>query len=102
MPGPYSSAKNTVGFCDRCGLRYRLSDLRPETVDSRQVDNLVCRECYDEDHPQYKVGRRLLPDPLPVRKPRPDPSLMDSRSLGGFNPTRGNQLIVEIGAVSVA
>lgn len=102
MTKAFSSGKNAVGFCDRCGFRYKLSTLRMEYRDSAPVNNLVCRDCFDKDHPQYKAGRKTYSDPQGLRNPRPDLALKESRSLGGFNPLRGNQLTVSIGTVSVA
>lgn len=75
--------------------------MRGEIVDSRPKNNLVCPECFDGDHPQWKAGRKLMSDPQALRNPRPDIALQESRSLGGFNPLRGMQLVMEIGTVTV-
>lgn len=101
MANAFSAGKKAVGICDRCGFRYPLNKMKTEVVDSRTKNNLVCRDCFDTDHPQWKAGRKLMSDPQSVRNPRPDTALMDSRSLGGFNPLRGNQLSIDIGSVTV-
>lgn len=102
MASSYSAGKKALGICDRCGFRCQLKRMRSEIVDSRPKNNLVCPDCYDGDHPQWKAGRRLLSDPQSLRNPRPDTALKDSRSMGGFNPVVGKQLVLEIGSVTVS
>ncbi len=33
---------------------------------------MVCRECYDEDHPQLQLGKIPVYDPQALRNARPD------------------------------
>lgn len=61
----YAQGTYANAICDRCGHRVRYLDL----VTEQQTRFQVCAECEDEPDPQ--VGRR--PDPVALRKPRPDP-----------------------------
>jgi hypothetical protein len=79
MAKAYASGKNAFGFCDRCGFRYPLADLRRETINENLVNIRTCPRCHDEDHPQYRVGRRDYHDPQALRNPRSDTAQDDSR-----------------------
>ena len=74
MPTKYASAKNSIAECDRCGQRYKLSELRKLTIKTKQVSIKVCPECWDPDHPQLQLGMYPVNDPQAVREPRPDTS----------------------------
>ena len=67
----YAKGKKAFGFCDRCGFRYDLKDLKPETVNLVSTNLLVCEECWDSDHPQNMLGRIKYDDPQALRNPRP-------------------------------
>lgn len=67
----YAKGKKAFGFCDRCGFRYDLKDLKPETVNLVSTNLLVCEECWDPDHPQNMLGRIRYDDPQALRNPRP-------------------------------
>ena len=67
----YAKGKKAFGFCDRCGFRYDLKDLKPETVNLVSTNLLVCEECWDSDHPQNMLGRIRYDDPQALRNPRP-------------------------------
>jgi hypothetical protein len=81
MSTPYASGKRAHGICDRCGLTYRLRTLKTETVAGRANNLLVCRSCWDLDHPQNWQGRYPVFDPQALRNPRPDTGLQASRVL---------------------
>lgn len=74
MPTKYASAKNSIAECDRCGQRYKLSQLKKLTIKTKQVSIKVCPECWDPDHPQLQLGMYPVNDPQAVREPRPDTS----------------------------
>ena len=78
MPTKYASAKNSIAECDRCGQRYKLSELRKLTIKTKQVSIKVCPECWDPDHPQLQLGMYPVNDPQAVREPRPDTSYVVS------------------------
>lgn len=85
------------GFCARCSFRYRLRDLKTETENYHETSFFVCPECWDPDQPQSTLGRLHFNDPQPLDNPRPPMGLVVSRSLGGFNPVRGMNLIGSVG-----
>ena len=67
----YAEGRKAFGFCDRCGFRYNLKDLKTETVNLATTNLLVCPECWDPDHPQNMLGRMRVDDPEALRNPRP-------------------------------
>jgi hypothetical protein len=79
MAGPkYASGKNSIAECDRCGQRYKLTQLRKLVIKTKQVSIKVCPECWDPDHPQLQLGMYPVYDPQAVREPRPDISYYQS------------------------
>jgi hypothetical protein len=102
----WARGKHAYGFCARCGFRYPLNAMKPETVNGKPQHNKVCPECWDPDHPQNFTWRLSgkLHDPYPLRDPRPDTSLPESRSLGGWGPV-GNEAnlkaYAKLGSVTV-
>jgi hypothetical protein len=126
MGNRFSSGKNSIAECDRCGFRFKLMALRREIVKGRVYELLVCGPCFDPDHPQLHLGEFPVDDPQGVRNPRPDRSyiasgLLDNGLQGegsrniqwGWNPVGGSSffddpltpnylaLAVEIGTVSI-
>lgn len=67
----YAEGKKAFGFCDRCGFRYKLKELKAETVNLASTNLLVCPECWDPDQPQNMLGRLRVDDPQALRNPRP-------------------------------
>ena len=127
MPSKYASGKHSISECDRCGQRFKLKELRTQTLKTKPYKVKVCRECFDPDHPQLQLGMYPVYDSQAVREPRPDVSYYTSGTdnLGypsggsriiqwGFNPVGGPrlndfgltpnnlQLQVSIGTVTVA
>jgi hypothetical protein len=74
MPTKYASGKHSIAQCDRCGQRYKLSELKKLTIKTKQVSIKVCFECWDPDQPQLQLGMYPVNDPQAVREPRPDTS----------------------------
>ena len=72
MATKYASGKNAIAECDRCGFRYKLTQLRKEVVKTKNYELLVCPSCWDPDHPQLQLGMYPVEDPQAVREPRPD------------------------------
>jgi len=70
----YSSGKHSISECDRCGFRYKLKQLKRLVIKTRNVDILVCRECWEPDQPQLQLGMYPVDDPQAVQNPRPDNS----------------------------
>ena len=74
MPTKYASGKNAIAQCDRCNERYKLKDLKKLVIKTKQVNILVCPECWDPDQPQLHLGMYPVNDPQAIRDPRPDTS----------------------------
>ena len=104
MGNRFASGKNAIAECDRCGQRYKLTQLRKEVIKTKTYNLLVCNECWDPDHPQLQLGMYPVDDPQGLRDPRPDrsyvtsgPSSDGSLSEGsrifqwGWNPVGGSQ-----------
>ena len=72
MPIKYASAKNSIAQCDRCGFRYKLKQLKRLVIKTKNVNILVCPECWEPDQPQLSLGLYPVNDPQAVRNPRPD------------------------------
>lgn len=85
----FARGKHAYGFCDRCGFRYPLKKLRNEIQDRVPTNLYVCPTCYDEDQPQQWIGDIKVDDPRPLRNPRPDPALAESRRLFSWDPVGG-------------
>lgn len=88
--GKFANPKRALGTCDRCGLTYRLVELKVQMVKRRPTNLLVCRYCLDEDHPQLMQGTVPIDDPQALFNPRPDTGGAESRRIaGGWNPIGG-------------
>lgn len=72
MPNQFSSGIHSIAQCDRCGQRYKLKQLKALTIKTKQVNILVCPECWESDHPQLRLGMYPVNDPQAVRNPRPE------------------------------
>ena len=82
MPSNYASGKHSIAECDRCGQRFKLSQLRKLTIKTRMVSIKVCDECWEPDQPQLQLGMYPVNDPQAVREPRPDISYYASGTSG--------------------
>lgn len=71
MAGPFAAGKRAIGYCDRCGFQYLLSELRSEVINLEETDIKACPECWDPDNPQTQLGRYYFTDPQALRNPRP-------------------------------
>ena len=72
MPTKFASAKNSIAQCDRCGFRFKLKQLKQLVIKTKNVNILVCPECWEPDQPQLSLGLYPVNDPQAVRNPRPD------------------------------
>lgn len=82
MGNRFSSAKNSIAECDRCGFRYKLKELKKLTIKTKQVSIKVCKTCWEQDQPQLQLGMYPVSDPQAVREPRPDNSYRQSGYTG--------------------
>jgi len=91
----FAAGNRAFAFCDVCGLRYKLKELRDLVVRGRTTSVKACVTCWNPSHPQLRLGELPVDDPQSLRNPRPDQSLV----LGGdrsartiqwaFNPVGG-------------
>ena len=126
MGNKFASGRNSIAECDRCGQRFKLTELRKEIQKQRLYDLMVCNVCWDPDQPQLMLGTFPVDDPQGVRNPRPDLSYQVSGLLSdgyqgggsrvfqwGWNPVGGSSsfdavltpnnlaMAVEIGTVTI-
>lgn len=78
MATKYASGKYSIAECDRCGQRYKLSELKKEVIKTKLFQIKVCPTCWDPDQPQLSLGLYPVNDPQAVREPRPDVSYVAS------------------------
>ena len=82
MPNQFSSGKYAISQCDRCNFRYKLKELKTQTVKTKPYKIKVCRSCWDPDQPQLQLGMYPVNDPQAVREPRPDVTYLQSGNNG--------------------
>ena len=82
MPNKFASGKYAIAECDRCGQRYKLTELRIQTLKTKPYKVKVCKTCWDPDQPQLQLGMYPVNDPQAVRDPRPDVSYYSSGATG--------------------
>ena len=82
MPSKFASGKHSIAECDRCGERFKLKELKIQTLKTKPYKVKVCQECWDPDHPQLQLGMYPVNDPQAVREPRPDVSYVVSGNTG--------------------
>jgi hypothetical protein len=91
MATQYASGKYSIAECDRCGQRYKLSQLKKEIIKTKLYEIKVCPSCWDPDQPQLSLGLYPVQDPQAVREPRPDVSYVSAGiNLAGV-PTGGSR-----------
>jgi len=78
MGNRFASAKNSIAICDRCGFQYRLKELKGLVIKTKNVNILVCPDCWEPDQPQLQIGMFPVDDPQAVRNPRKDTSYITS------------------------
>jgi hypothetical protein len=72
MGNKFASGKNAISECDRCGFRFKLKQLKRLIIKTKNVNILVCPECWEPDQPQLQLGMYPIDDPQALRNPRPD------------------------------
>ena len=82
MPNRWASGKHSIAQCDRCNFRFKLKDLKTQTVKTKPFKIKVCRNCWDPDQPQLQLGMYPVDDPQAVQEPRPDNSYLQSGNNG--------------------
>ena len=94
MGSNYSSGKYAIASCDRCGFRFKLKQLKQLVIKTKNVNILVCAECWEADQPQLQLGMYPITDPQALRNPRPETGIPQSRDTQwGWNPVGFNNLL---------
>ena len=91
MGNRFSSGKNSIAECDRCGFRFKLTVLRKEVVKTKTYNLLVCPPCWDPDQPQLQLGMFPVDDPQAVRNPRHDQTYVTSGTNADGYPSGGSR-----------
>ena len=97
MPNRFASGKYAIAECDRCAQRFKLKELRTQTVKTRPFKVKVCKACWDPDQPQLQLGMYPLNDPQAVREPRPDVSYRQSGTSGLQDLTTNSTTVLGFG-----
>ena len=90
MGNRFSSGKNSIAECDRCGFRFKLTVLQKLVVKTKTYDLKVCPQCWEPDQPQLQLGMFPVNDPQAVRNPRPD---SNSYYQSGYNGMQTNNTV---------
>jgi hydrogenase maturation factor HypF (carbamoyltransferase family) len=99
----FVKGKYAYGYCDKCGSRWPINDLKFETENMVLTKRRTCPDCFDEDHPQNLLGKLRIYDPMSIKDARPETGIENSRGYFGW-PQVGHELIyltVAAGDVSV-
>ena len=72
MANQYAAGKKALGICDRCGFQFKLKELRELVINESKSGLRVCKECWEPDQPQNRLGKYVVQDPQALRNPRPD------------------------------
>jgi len=97
MSRPFASGKHAFGFCDICGFRYPLHELKTEVINLEQTNTRACPECWSPDNPQTQLGRYSFDDPQALRNPRPV-GATSGRDLPAANRWTFESAVIETGA----
>jgi Zn ribbon nucleic-acid-binding protein len=91
MSNSFAVGKIAIAECDRCGFRYKLKQLKALVIKTKNINMLVCPECWEQDHPQLQLGMYPVFDPQALRNPRPDRSYIASGLLASGYPGEGSR-----------
>jgi len=88
----YASGQKALAICDICGFQCKLRELKELIRKGNKTNLKACRECWNPDQPQNKLGEFPVDDPQALRDPRPDSAeLTASRDIQwGWNPVGFN------------
>jgi hypothetical protein len=95
----WAKGSRAFGFCDYCGFRYPLHELKNEYVNLVLTGIKACPSCWSEDHPQLQVGRYPIDDPQALQDPRPDIGIVENRGLFGWDPLLDQRMDITLGTV---
>ena len=91
MSNRFANGYKAFGFCDFCGFRYDLKNLKKLIIKTKQVNYKVCPSCWTPDQPQLQLGMYPVEDPQAIRDPRPDTNTWYQSGTTGLqtNPVSG-------------
>lgn len=92
MANQFASGKNAIAECDRCGFQYKLKVLRNLIIKTKNINLLVCPECWEPDQPQLLLGMYPIQDPQALRNPRPDNTYIVSGINADGSPSGGSRI----------
>jgi hypothetical protein len=93
MGNRFASGKIAIAICDRCGFQFRLRELRTLIIKTKQVNMLVCKQCWEPDQPQLQLGMYPVDDPQALRNPRKDNTYFQSGTLANGSIGEGSRNI---------
>lgn len=82
MGNRFASGRIAIAMCDRCGFQYQLKQLQKIVIKTKNVNLLVCPECWEPDQPQLSLGMYPVDDPQALRNPRRDNSYIEAGLTG--------------------
>ena len=98
----FAKGTHAYGICERCGFRYDLGEMKAETFKGVSKKNLVCPDCWDQEHPQDYLGTFKVFDPQALRRPAPDIGLDETNAFPTIRTlVPGLWLQIDIGNVVV-
>ena len=103
MPNQFASGKYAIAQCDRCNFRYKLKQLKSLVIKTKNVNILVCPECWEKDQPQLQLGMYPVYDPQAIRNPRVDSNSYRQAGLNGLRvePVNDDSSIDELGTITM-
>jgi hypothetical protein len=82
MGNRFASGRIAIAMCDRCGFQYQLKQLQRLIIKTKNINLLVCPECWEPDQPQLQLGMYPVDDPQALRNPRRDNSYIEAGLTG--------------------
>jgi len=103
MPNQFASGKYAIAQCDRCNFRYKLKQLKSLVIKTKNVNILVCPECWEKDQPQLQLGMYPVYDPQAIRNPRVDSNSYRQAGLNGtrIEPVNYDSSLNELGTITL-
>jgi len=103
MPNQFASGKYAIAQCDRCNFRYKLKQLKSLVIKTKNVNILVCPECWEKDQPQLQLGMYPVYDPQAIRNPRVDSNSYQQAGLNGtrIEPVNNDSSLNELGTITL-
>ena len=103
MSNQFASGKYAIAQCDRCNFRYKLKQLKSLVIKTKNVNILVCPECWEKDQPQLQLGMYPVYDPQAIRNPRVDSNSYRQAGLNGtrIEPVNNDSSLNELGTITL-